>query len=645
MAVAHKESDPYNTAQLPSASTHIRLLHISPSGRYDPEAHRQALLICRFSLSEIASPAPYKALSYVWGDTARPWPCWVSLSGMQLPVTLSLDTAMRYLRHQTETTTVWIDQLCINQADNDEKSDQILLMAEVYGKADEVLVWVGAEAEDSDAVMDAFHNVGHGAMELDMFSYYTREKLPILTSMLRTPSPDPADKIATKFRALQDEACQLYRPILRPMGSWFSRDYFTRIWVVQEFALGVETTFVCGAKRVSSLHVILAMQILKNSVARIGDFSAVYKDLQPLINEPGSAFFGAWRRRQKFRLGSGEGDGLFNLLKSMHTERNQMGAFDERDRVYGLMGLAVDVGKLGIKPDYANSTYESVMIETANAIARTGRVELLSYSQHPRVDRHLPSWVPDWRPTLKPSYYTIRENAEPHLFFASGATTTTILQTTDPRILGLEGYTIDTIEQLGSPWWDDFWEDSRYLAFLSQVRLLAELSLLKANPIYATPARRAEAVWRVPIADLFVDLFDTGGGTQRGTPQAKAAYEACLDLCEFSEQKKLITPREWEDFGAAKEMSMVESENRYGASMLVANGMRPFVTVKGYLGLAATAARAGDVVVVFKGARIPYVVRPAEGERRFQFIGEAYCDGMMDGEALEHGTTERFYLV
>lgn len=53
----------------------------------------------------------------------------------------------------------------------------------------------------------------------------------------------------------------------------------------------------------------------------------------------------------------------------------------------------------------------------------------------------------------------------------------------------------------------------------------------------------------------------------------------------------------------------------------------------------------GDVVVVFKGARIPYLVKPAEVERRFQFIGEAYCDGIMDGEVVEMGTAEEFYLV
>ena len=632
--------DPYPAARLPSASTHIRLLHISPSGHHDLEAHRAAPLICHCSVADISSPAPYKALSYTGGDVSRPWPCWVTLGGIQLPVTLSLDTAMRYLRHSTEAMPVWIDQLCINQANNVEKSDQILLMAQIYGKAEEVLAWLGPEADDSDAVMEAFQTIGDGAMKLDMLSYYTRERLPSLMGLLKATNADPGDEVAAKFRALQDEACEAFRPILQPMDSLFSRSYFSRIWVVQEFALGSETIFMCGTKRVPRQHVLLAMQILKNSVTRMRDFSSIYKEMECLLDEPTPAFFGAWRRRQKFDLGIGKGDELFNLLKSLHTG-NQMFSSDPRDRVYGLMGLAVDTDRLGIIPDYVNSTFKSVMTETAGAIARTGRVELLSFSQYPKNDPDLPSWVPDWRPNLRPSYYTIYENAESHLFSASGNAQASVLPTVEPNILGLEGFAIDTIEQLGSPWWDEGWDHSRYLSFLTQVSLLSQLSAAKDNPIYEFPARRAEAVWRVPMADLFQGL----NGQRRATAGDKTSYDACVNLCEFFEEWKLMKNGEWEEAGEARLEDRRSVGNSYRASMASANSMRPYLTVKGYLGLAATVARKGDLVVVFKGARIPYVVRPAGERRRFQFIGEAYCDGMMDGEVVSKTTVEEFYLV
>lgn len=61
--------------------------------------------------------------------------------------------------------------------------------------------------------------------------------------------------------------------------------------------------------------------------------------------------------------------------------------------------------------------------------------------------------------------------------------------------------------------------------------------------------------------------------------------------------------------------------------------------------------------MVFCGGRIPFVLRPMEfevivatrGRRRkrglFSFVGEAYCDGVMDGEAVEGGKLREFYLV
>lgn len=228
-------------------------------------------------------------------------------------------------------------------------------MAQIYGMAEGVLAWLGPESDNSDAVMDAFRVVGAGAEELDMFSYYTRDKIFTLLDTLRESSPDPANKTAVEFRKLADKACNIYRPILRSMGSWFSRDYFTRIWVVQGFALGTETSFLCGHERVSRGHVVLAMQIFQNSDTKLEDFNDVYKDVQAIMDEPASALFGAWRRSQKFMQGTGDGDELFHLLRSKHT-KSQLGTSDGRDRVYGLMGLAVDVDKLGLKPDYANLT-------------------------------------------------------------------------------------------------------------------------------------------------------------------------------------------------------------------------------------------------------------------------------------------------
>jgi hypothetical protein len=66
----------------------------------------------------------------------------------------------------------------------------------------------------------------------------------------------------------------------------------------------------------------------------------------------------------------------------------------------------------------------------------------------------------------------------------------------------------------------------------------------------------------------------------------------------------------------------------------------------GFLGLGRGEVVVGVVVVVFCGGRIPFVLTPREGgEGVFEFVGEAYCDGVMDGEVAEGGELTDFFLV
>jgi len=66
------------------------------------------------------------------------------------------------------------------------------------------------------------------------------------------------------------------------------------------------------------------------------------------------------------------------------------------------------------------------------------------------------------------------------------------------------------------------------------------------------------------------------------------------------------------------------------------NGRRPFLTAKGRLGLGPKDMRNGDIVAVVFGAEVPLVLRE-EADGRYLLVGEAYVDGIMDGEVMEMG--------
>lgn len=72
----------------------------------------------------------YRALSYVWGDSAKRHP--IKVNGQNFEVTSNLLYFLTHRNQLLQTKKFWIDALCINQIDDEEKSHQIPRMRERY---------------------------------------------------------------------------------------------------------------------------------------------------------------------------------------------------------------------------------------------------------------------------------------------------------------------------------------------------------------------------------------------------------------------------------------------------------------------------------------------------------------------------------
>ncbi|KAF2653319.1 HET-domain-containing protein, partial [Lophiostoma macrostomum CBS 122681] len=84
----------------------------------------------------------YRALSYVWGP---PQPSrTISCNGALLNVRDNLYRALKYLSKQPAQY-YWIDALCINQEDTEEKGKQVQCIGKIYSGAQEVLIWLGED--------------------------------------------------------------------------------------------------------------------------------------------------------------------------------------------------------------------------------------------------------------------------------------------------------------------------------------------------------------------------------------------------------------------------------------------------------------------------------------------------------------------
>lgn len=92
----------------------------------------------------------FAALSYVWGKSDSP-SATVDCNDCNLPIPLNCGRALVYLRAIYGTITIWVDSICIDQGNDDEKASQIPLMEDIYASAHSMYIWLNPRPSFSDA--------------------------------------------------------------------------------------------------------------------------------------------------------------------------------------------------------------------------------------------------------------------------------------------------------------------------------------------------------------------------------------------------------------------------------------------------------------------------------------------------------------
>jgi hypothetical protein len=129
------------------------------------------MIACEFFTVDLDQAPPYIALSYTWGDPNDPLP--IVIDGIVVKVTRNLHSALTNLREDLVARPLWVDAICIDQSDDDEKSKQVQLMGKIYQEALHVMVWLGPADDTSDAVMDYLNEVGQEALSCGIEALYS----------------------------------------------------------------------------------------------------------------------------------------------------------------------------------------------------------------------------------------------------------------------------------------------------------------------------------------------------------------------------------------------------------------------------------------------------------------------------------------
>jgi hypothetical protein len=251
---------------------------------------------CQTEQILLQNPPPYTALYYACGS--RPANFNIKLNGRDWCVRTNL---FRFLRQRLQMSRdpqewLWIDAIYINQANTLERTHQVRLMADIYGKASRVVAWLGPAYEQSDdAMVGLLRSQGH------------------------------------------ERSLETVQWILALAGLC-SRRYFHRLWVLQELKLAKQKYLMCGSKVISWQHFERFMLLLYSHVDETAS-SAISTRTLFIINSAAMHVV--------LLTSTPVGTPLWNLLeKSAHLQCEET-----RDRVYALCGIATTEAA-NIDPDY-----------------------------------------------------------------------------------------------------------------------------------------------------------------------------------------------------------------------------------------------------------------------------------------------------
>ena len=600
----------------------------------------------------------YEALSYTWGSEKERLS--ILINGTEALVTINLHVALEHLRRETSEVVLWVDALCINQTDNDEKSGQLNMMTEIYACAKNTRVWLGPADETSDEIMVELAQIGQTVVDRGALDHFIR----MTTLHIRDPAgasqaEDQAKNLVEDM--LQNSLIQVNDSLrlLKGFRSLLLRSYWSRVWILQEIVVSRNVEVYCGTLKIEFkllyaamlyiiyMRIFLSTQLGTSLMAllkapedgnlppdckiKASDDEILPPDCEleaqfKIVNAaeiPPSASLVSGMRLRYHEPAPRDGNTRLNLIQLLARVCVGREAGDPRDRIWALLGMAADRDVLHIVPDYKNTDKCTAYCNAARAMIISGHVDILAFSQWKEADQTMPSWVPDWEKEVKEPFgqfpwdtpYSASGNAN---FLGDLDQTIPVLQ------LKINGFLVDSIESLKPQCNKGEWlgmihrhEACEYLQDIWSLCKISNEKLVESGvEIYTNPSDRGRAHERVPVADL----YSTG-----------LVRRAEVDECHLGHEEVIKDYIQRKAHGPKAGAPVTNTFKSYYIMMGQQVERKPFVTVKGFVGLAPKHAKEGDIIVVFPGAKFPYVLRRCD-DGMYVLVGEVFVHGIMYGE-------------
>jgi hypothetical protein len=485
------------------------------------------------------------------------------LNGQQFDVTVNLECALRHFRLGRRSRILWVDAICIDQKDIEEKNSQMRHMGRVYEQSKVTLAWLGEASENSDSAMDFLDEL---------------EKLPTLSEK---------DAFLIRQMMLEPYTETGYGALFK----LFCRPWWTRMRIVQELLLSKTVVLWCGDRweywgKLAQFHDLLTMAqhafVPEISWPRQGA-EAYNSHVLPLDH-----------LRSRYIKESS-----FNIRNALLLTR-EFNCQDPRDKVFGLLGM-ISHEFIWDGPMYELPAIEVYQSLCKQLILHFSRLEVLDFAGIP----HLPTWAPNLSlaSDLSPSFVGGED------LYNAGIHDKSIVSFSDiDSKMTIRGVHLDYISRLVLP---SFSEGPLQMPDMRDL-----LSQLPSND-YISGGVVLDAFKRTTLADAY---DDENLVLKRVDGPALDLMTSAFDLWSFEEPIDL-----WTQKLAELHPEKVSQLNQGVLAMMEKRFHRQawersfFITPEGCIGLAPTTAQPGDLICVFIGSAFPFLLRPVGDE--FRLVG------------------------
>jgi hypothetical protein len=297
---------PYVYQPLDDATQSIRLIRLQPASSFGSDVHYDIYHV------NLDTQPIYEALSYAWGDAKVTSP--IFLEGCPFQATVNLVSALRHLRHEDKTRTLWVDAICIDQSNIQERGHQVAFMAKIYSMAECDILWLGDDPDDeAEKTFKFVQNMGHTFKNLTAEGKKRTKALRAASSFLGDDAP--------------------IAPLRRIMSN---RPIWKRIWIVQEIVVARRVSLQCAVHSMSwdSLTTFMDTMLLQNRSLwqQLGALSLF--TMATRVTLYGMAID---TTRICHRLGN-----LSSIL-DLWSQFYRLQATDPRDKIFALVGLSAPI--------------------------------------------------------------------------------------------------------------------------------------------------------------------------------------------------------------------------------------------------------------------------------------------------------------